>query len=74
MADLNPRNLREKLGPFVGKKVVIGTKDLHYVSGKLEEIARNQLRVSVAGQIVTIPAENVENIKEAHALQAEYIK
>jgi hypothetical protein len=72
--ELNPRNLREKVKPLMGKKVMIGTADWHYVCGILEKIEGDQVTVTVLGKPVRISASNVATIKEAPSLQIEYIK
>jgi hypothetical protein len=75
MADeLNPRLLRDKLGPFVGKKVIVGTTDFHYISGWALALEGTRLRMSVAGKPVLVPTHMVATIKEVPALQAEYVK
>src|SRR5436190_202789 len=60
MSDLNPRVLRGQLGPWVGKKVMIGTTDLHYVSGGATdvltahaEVLRHATRASALSSRVT---------------------
>lgn len=73
-ADMNPRVLRTQLEKWIGKKVMIGTTDLHYVSGIVYSLDGTELKVSVNGRLVMIPAHMVANIKEAPALQAEYVK
>ena len=72
--ELNPRNLREKIKPLMGKKVMIGTADWHYVCGILEKIEGDQVTVMVLGKPVLISAANVATIKEAPSLQVEYVK
>ncbi len=72
--ELNPRNLRDKLAPFVGKKVMIGTSDWHYISGIFEQIEGTELRIMIAGKPITLEASKVATIKEAPALQSEYVK
>ena len=72
--DLNPRVLRDQYATWVGKKVMIGTTDFHYVSGTVEAVEGDSLRLSVKGKPVVIPASGIANIKEAPALQAEYVK
>jgi hypothetical protein len=74
VAELNPRTLREKIKPLMGKKVMIGTADWHYVCGILEKVEGDQVTVLVVGKPVRISAANVATIKEAPPLQAEYVK
>jgi hypothetical protein len=74
MGDMNPRVLRDHLLPFVGKKVTIGTSDFHYISGIFESIAGNDVLMKVNGKPVTVHANAVATIREAPALQAEYVK
>lgn len=71
----NPRYARDRIEPLLGKKVVIGTADYHYVSGKAVEIVDGQqLKVTVNGRPVLIDVENVATISEVPDVQAEYIK
>lgn len=74
MADLNPRVLRDQFGKWVGKKVVIGTRDLHYVCGVVQAMERTELKVTVNGQLVVVPTDAVETIREAPAQMVEYVK
>ena len=73
--DLNPRNFRDKLAPHLGKRLMIGTTDWHYISGTLESIDEaGQLHLSVAGAKVTVPCDKVATFQEAPPQQAEYFK
>jgi hypothetical protein len=76
MAAMNPRVQRDELKSFVGKKVMIGTRSYHYISGQLQalEEAESRLVVSVAGKPVKVPLDQVATIQEAPAAQAEYVK
>jgi hypothetical protein len=74
MPDMNPRVLRTQLVPYVGKKVMIGTTDLHYVSGVIESIEGSSINMKVAGRPVVVPAKIVATIREAPAHEAEYVK
>jgi len=74
MTDMNPRVLRDHLGPWVGKKVMIGTSDFHYVSGVVQSVEGAQVKVTVGGKLVIIPTANVATINEASPYQAEYVK
>jgi hypothetical protein len=76
MAALNPRVQRDELKPFLGKKVTIGTRSYHYVSGRVERILADtdQLEVRVAGKIVLVPLAELATIQEAPEAQAEYVK
>ncbi len=42
MAPLNPRVQRDELKAFIGKKVMIGTRSYHYLSGRFEKIRTEQ--------------------------------
>lgn len=74
LGELNPRTLRDKLAPFVGKKVVIGTTDWHYISCRLASLEGDTVHVTVAGKPMTVPAKNVATIHEVAVEQAEYVK
>ena len=73
---LNPRVQRDELKGFVGKKVMIGTKEFHYVSGRVVRLIEedDQLEVHVAGKPVLVPLGEIATIQEAPEAQAEYIK
>ena len=72
---LNPRHARERLESFLGKKVVIGTSDFHYVSGRAVEFIEDQrLRITVNGKDVLVDVEDVATISEVPEVQAEYVK
>lgn len=73
--DRNPRHHRERLAPFLGKKVVIGTNDYHYVSGRaVEFVDGRMLRMTVNGKDVLVPVADVATISEVPEVQAEYVK
>ena len=73
---LNPRVQRDELKGFVGKKVTIGTRSYHYLSGRVARLIdeKDQLEVHVAGQVVLVPLGEVATIQEAPEAQAEYVK
>lgn len=75
MTSQNPRYAREFLEPFLGKKVVIGTSDFHYVSGRaVAFIDGTKLTVLINEKEIMIPVANVETISEVPEIQADYIK
>jgi hypothetical protein len=73
---LNPRVQRDELKGFVGKKVMIGTRSYHYVSGRATRLHedKDQLEVHVGDQVVMVPLGEVATIQEAPEAQAEYVK
>ena len=73
---LNPRVQRDELKSFVGKKVTIGTRSYHYVSGRVARLIeeKDELEVHVHGEVVLVPLHEVANIQEAPESQAEYVK
>lgn len=72
---INPRHARDRIEPFLGKKVVVGTTDLHYVSGQAVEVVDGRkLRMTVNGRDVLVIIDEVVAISEVPAVQAEYIK
>jgi hypothetical protein len=76
MAPLNPRVQRDEFKSFVGKKVMIGTRSYHYVSGRATRLIEesDQLEIHVGGQVVFVPLHEVATIQEAPEAQAEYVK
>jgi hypothetical protein len=75
MAESNPRHHRDRIETFLGKKVVIGTSDFHYVSGRAVEFVDGQrLRMTVNGKDVLVSVDDVATISEVPEVQAEYIK
>jgi hypothetical protein len=75
MAPGNPRHHRERIEAFLGKKVVIGTSDFHYVSGRAVQVVEDaKLLVTVNGKEVVIRLEDVATIAEVPEVQAEYVK
>ncbi len=75
MADSNPRHHRDRIQSFLGKKVVVGTSDYHYVSGRaVEFVDGTRLRMTVNGRDVLIEVVNVATISEVPEVQAEYVK
>lgn len=75
--DHNLRTHKEVLLPFVGKKVMLGTTDFHYVVGRFVELlADEKLRLLVGAhdQEVLIPRLGVSNIQEVDKAVAEYVK
>ncbi len=76
MAPMNPRVQRDELKGFVGKKVMIGTRSYHYVSGRASRILvdADQLEVHVGKDVVLVPLDEVATIQEILESQAEYVK
>ena len=76
MGNMNPRVQRDEFKAFLGKKVMIGTRSYHYVSGHVVELdeANNQLHVRVGAKLVLVPLDEVATIQEAPSSQAEYVK
>lgn len=71
----NPRVRRGEYGPWVGKKVVIGTKDMHYISGRVLDLDEDAtLKIGVGDEEILLPSDHVESIQVAHQSQAEYVK
>ena len=75
MSESNPRHHRDRIEEFLGKKVVIGTSDFHYVSGRaVEFVDGTKLRITVNGKDVLVEVDHVATISEVPEVQAEYIK
>ena len=75
MAETNPRHHRHRIEGFLGKKVVVGTSDYHYVSGRaVDFVDGTRLRMTVNGKEISIDVDNVATISEVPEVQAEYIK
>jgi hypothetical protein len=71
----NPRHARTTIEPFLGKKVIIGTSDFHYVSGRVHEfVDGTKLRLTVNGKNVLVKVDDVATIAEVPDVQAEYVK
>jgi hypothetical protein len=71
---MNPRVLRDQLHTFVGKKVMMGLTNLHYISCRVVGLEPTQLNVTVNGKAMQVPVDLVDNIAEAPDAQAEYVK
>jgi len=75
MAETNPRHHRDRIESFLGKKVIVGTSDYHYVSGRaIEFVDGTRLRLTVNGREVLVEVDDVATISEVPEVQAEYIK
>lgn len=75
MPNTNPRHHRDRLEGFLGKKVVVGTADYHYVSGRaVEFVDGTRLRLTVNGRDVLVEVDAVATISEVPEVQAEYVK
>jgi hypothetical protein len=60
---------------LVGKKIVLSTKDFHYVVGRLLSLdGEDKLHVGVKADEVIVARESVATLQEADAALAEYIK
>jgi hypothetical protein len=71
----NPSHSREQIAPFLGRKVVIGTADYHYVSGRVVEfVGELKLRITVNGKPLVLDVVDVATISEVPDVQAEYVK
>ena len=75
MAETNPRHHRDRISRFLGKKVIVGTSDYHYVSGRaVEFVDGSRLRMTVNGDDVLVNVDDVATISAVPEVQAEYIK
>ena len=60
---------------MVGKKVVLSTKDFHYVVGRLLSLDDDdKLHLAVKNDEVIVARESVAGLHEADAAVVEYIK
>ena len=70
-----PRNHRPQVQALVGKKVVLSTKDFHYVVGRLLALdGEDRLHIGVKTDEVIVQRESVATLREAEAALTEYIK
>jgi len=70
-----PRNQRPQVQALVGKKVVLSTRDFHYVVGRLLALdSDDRLHLGVKADEVIVRRESVATLREADAALVEYIK
>jgi hypothetical protein len=74
MASHNPRNLRDKFQGWIGKKVTVGLTTFHYLSGTWKAIEDYDAIFEIGGNIHRVPMDEIDNVAEAPAAQAEYYK
>ena len=53
---LNPRVQRDELKSFVGKKVMIGTRSYHYVSGRATRLIEQCTSLSATADVRALAA------------------
>lgn len=61
---------------FVGRKVILSTRDFHYLVGYLSSLDQGDelLRLTVAGRPVEVARTAVVSIRKADPALAEYVK
>lgn len=59
---------------LLGKKVVVSTRDGHFVLGRLTTTDEALLALTVNGRVVQVAHAAVVRIQEADVAQAEYVK
>lgn len=71
---LNPRNLREKFQPWVGKKVVVGLRSFHYLCGQWMGFDGYHALFTIGGREQRVMLDDIDTVQESDAAQAEYFK
>jgi hypothetical protein len=70
----NPRNVRDKYQSWVGKKVTVGLKTYHYLCGTWKGFDGLDAIFEIGGKERRVPMDDLDNVSEAPAAQAEYFK
>lgn len=65
---------RARLVGRLGDKLIIGTTTDHYLCGRLLAVEADSAIFAVGAERVRIPLLHVDNVVDAHALQAEFVK
>ena len=73
-SEMNPRHLREKFLPWVGKKVTVGLTTFHYICGKWSDIDGYDAVFSIGGRELRVNMNEIDNVAESPEFQAEYFK
>ncbi len=74
LESINPRHLREKYQEWVGKKVNVGLTTFHYICGTWSSIDGHDAVFNVGGREMRVKLQEVDNVGEAPAAQAEFYK
>ncbi len=70
----NPRNLREKFQPWIGKKVTVGLTTFHYLCGMWKSIDGYDAIFTIGGHEKRVRLDELDNVADAPEAQAEYFK
>ncbi len=71
---LGPRTRREKYERWVGRKVVVGLKSLHYLCGRLTAVDDEQATFAVRFDQHRVPLAEIASIAAAPDVEAEFFK
>lgn len=74
LSEHNPRNLREKYQTWLGKKVVVGLSDFHYLCGTWEAVEGYDAIFNIGGRRLAKRLDTIATVEEAPAALAEYFK
>ncbi len=73
-ASHNPRNLRDKFQPWIGKKVTVGTTTFHYLCGTWKAFDAYDAVFTIGGQDFRVKLDQIDTVTEAPGAQAEFFK
>lgn len=71
---INPRHLREKFQPWVGKRVSVGLTTLHYLCGVFSDMGDDHVIFQIGDQHMKVALGEIATVSDAAALQADFFK
>jgi hypothetical protein len=71
---INPRHLREKLGSWLGKRVVVGTRTYHYLCGIWKAMEGDHVIFEIGGKEMRVGLSDIATVGDAEAWQADFYK
>jgi hypothetical protein len=71
---INPRHLREKYQPWLGKRVNVGLTTLHYICGVWADMGDDHATFKIGAHHMKVALGEIATITDATPWQADYFK
>lgn len=71
---INPRHLREKYQPWVGKRVNVGLTTLHYICGVWSDMGDDHVVFQIGDKHMKVRLAEIATVSDAAAIQPDFFK
>jgi hypothetical protein len=71
---INPRHLREKFTPWIGKRVTVGLATYHYLCGTWKAIDGDHIVFQIGAHEMRVALAEIATVADAQPWQSEFFK